>query len=162
MSKEIMNTSKKPDLGKLGIIDERALKNMDRVKRSLQGLFAGDRHALFSHFAHNVTIYEASSLPYGGDYHGKTAACEELTLKMLSYWETVDVDIIEILGGGDYVMLNLMVTFTPYGGEPVPHPIAELWKFDGDQVIESRLFHYDTALIASILAAHPKPAATRL
>ena len=160
MSKEVMDTSKKPDLTQLGVIDDRVLSNIDLVKQSMKGMFAGDRNALFSYFAQNVTVFEAAGLPYGGDYHGKAAACDELTLKMLEYWENVDVDIIEILGGGDFVLLNLIVTFTPFGGKPVPHPIAELWKFKDGEVIESRLFYYDTALIAEVLASHPKPTLT--
>jgi uncharacterized protein len=125
--------------------------NMEVVREAYRQLDAGNIEGFYAAFADDVTAYDAEGLPYGGTYEGK-AGFRTLTEKMFGAWEKVGWNLLELSGGGDAVVVHLILTFTPRGGKPFDHRILELWRIREGRTIEIRPFYYDTKLIADKLA----------
>ena len=126
--------------------------NMEVVREAYRRLDAGDADGFFDAFAEDMMSYDAEGIPYGGVYEGKSAF-RLLSDKMFGAWESVRWNLLELSGGGNLVVVHLLLTFTPRGGEPFDHLILEQWRFRGGKAVEIRPFYYDTKLIAEKLTA---------
>ena len=139
------------DYDKLGLLTDVAA-NFETVREAYRQIGNGNREGFFAVFADDVIAYDAEGLPYGGAYPGKDGL-RELTGKMFNAWEKATWEIAELTGGGDLVVVHLVMTFTPRGGAPFDHPICEVWRFRDGRVVELRPFYYDTKLIADMLSS---------
>lgn len=97
----------------------------------------------------DLVIYEAPSLPFGGEYKGKDAL-QVVAGAMYGQWPEAKVEIHDITGGKDWavVVLSLTVNSTQTG-EPITQTLCEAGRFEDGLLIEHRIHYYDTAQMAA-------------
>lgn len=98
-------------------------------------------------------ILEADSLPYRGEYLGKTAL-QDLYTKVFAYWDDASLDIadITISEGHAIALLNLHAT-SRFNGERLTMPLCEVFHLRGDQICGITPYYFDTVAIARATGA---------
>lgn len=124
------------------------------VERMYAVAGAGDWAAVAELLADDFVIEEAAGLPYAGKWRGKNAMREVYELVMGS-WRDPKVDIHAITAGDSHAVGLLTLTVTAPGtGVRYSFRIAEMFRVEDGKVVEIRPYYYDTAAVASALAAH--------
>ena len=127
---------------------ETNLDRLDRFGRS--AVFASDAAealAIQQSLLHpDFEIVEAPGLPYGGTYRG-IDGWAALIARIKTIWDPVRVTPLWTIGepDGDKFgkMYRLSGTSTATGRQ-FDTRIFELWEFEGDKIIRSVPFYYDT------------------
>jgi uncharacterized protein (TIGR00369 family) len=105
----------------------------------------------------DVAIYEAPSLPYGGDYHGRQGIAEH-ALAFRTTWDplqTPDERRFEpqFFADGDRVLVLWQHrAHDPNTGEAFTMPVVSVYTLRERRIVESRMFHFDAAASAVFLA----------
>lgn len=96
-----------------------------------------------------IVIYEAESLPFGGEWKGKDAL-QRLSAAMYGTWAEAKVDIHEIIGGETYAAVILSLTMTSKKtGRTFTQTLSEVGKFEDGLLREHRIHYFDAAEIAA-------------
>jgi len=139
------------DYLELGVLDD-AAENIEIVREAYRKLDTGDFEGFSAPFADDAVSIDPDGLPYGGVYTGGRAGLVELGKKAFGAYELFEWDIQQFTGGGDVVFVHILMTFKPHGKPVFQHPVVELWRFRDRQVVEFRVFYFDTKLVAEALA----------
>jgi uncharacterized protein YciI len=130
----------------------------DKVQQTIHRLFlagvmARDPKAYFDRTYHpSVTIHEAPSLPYGGDYHGLEGAAEH-ALAFTRIWDGLQSaeqrDMTPRIVATDS---EAFVIWTLRGQGPNDAAVTEFsalshYQFQEGRVIESRMYLFDSAAV---------------
>jgi uncharacterized protein len=119
--------------------------------------------ALLSTYAENVVITEASSLPYGGVYHGHEGALRH-GMAYLAAWDsiqTADDRKLQplILNAGDRVIVVWRQKATAADGRRLDLPVIDLIELRDAQVESLQMYHLDTAAVLEFLGTTTAAAA---
>ena len=96
-----------------------------------------------------IVIYEAESLPFGGEWQGKDAL-QRLSAAMYGTWAGARVEIHEIIGGETYAAVILSLTMTSKKtGRTFTQTLSEVGKFEDGLLREHRIHYFDAAEIAA-------------
>lgn len=133
------------------VVDEVAERNRRTLLGALDKLLAGDAEGFWSIYDPDVVFHEASCLPYGGAHRGLTAArqafrhIEQVFKSLHSVFEAV-------LAAEDIVILYQTITFSVReNGNSGSLPVAELFRFRNDKVVEWRAHYFDACQVAQAI-----------
>jgi hypothetical protein len=121
------------------------------------GVTARDPVAYFDRTYHpGVTIHEAPSLPYGGDYHGLEGAAEH-ALAFTRTWN--GLQSIEQRDMNPRIVATdseAFVIWTLRGQQPddalvTEFPVLSHYQFHEGRVIEARMYLFDSAAVSTFL-----------
>jgi ketosteroid isomerase-like protein len=116
-------------------------------------IHAGDWHRVPEFMAEDFVIHEPSSLPYGGDWHGKDAL-QRLYTHVFGYWRDPQVEWLDLTGGERHAVALLHFTVTPPdNGNRFSQHIAEVTRFDdAGKMASMRIHYFDTGEMARQIA----------
>jgi hypothetical protein len=121
---------------------------------------ARDGNALLSLNARDVTIHQAPSLPYGGSYHGHDGAVRH-GVGYTQTWDRFQVRAElralapEFFAARDSVVVVWRHRAEREGARAIDLPAVSVYRLSDGLVVESRMFHFDTTLLADFLASPP-------
>jgi ketosteroid isomerase-like protein len=120
-----------------------AERNRQAVMDALDKVAAGDFDPFWALFDDNVVFHEASCLPYGGEFKGKSAAIAAYT-RLSTFYSQMRTVIDNVLTGGDHVIIYQTVNFTvKANGNTGSFPAAEMLYFQNGKVVEWRALYFD-------------------
>jgi uncharacterized protein len=135
-------------------------RNLDTARRVFEAVEARDGSALLSLYARDVTIHEAPSLPYGGSYHGHDGAVRHgvgFTQTWDRFQDRAELRALapEFFAARDSVVVVWRHRAEREGARAIDLPAVSVYRLADGLVVESRMFHFDTTLLADFLASPP-------
>ena len=131
--------------------DERAKANRQRLIAAFDAIVAGDMAPFWALFDPGVTFHEAHCLPYGGAHQGLEAT-QRAYGEMCAAYSGMKTVCEDVLTSGDLCILYQTITFTvAANGRTGTLPVAEMFRFRGDKIIEWRANYFDADLVARAL-----------
>jgi ketosteroid isomerase-like protein len=137
-------------------------RHVEAVKRLFEAVRRRDEAALLESYHPDVSIHEAPSLPYGGDFHGHAGAVDH-ERAFYRTWEGLKPrELIEVArqttlfleAGQDYVLVfGRQRGVAPRTERSLDIPEAFLFKMSDNRVIESWMFNQDTVAVLEFLRA---------
>jgi uncharacterized protein len=129
---------------------ETAARNRQAVADAYRAMLAGDSTAIFALMAPNVQFHESPSLPYGGTHHGPDGA-QAGVAGMFRAWSHLHVEIEEFVAGGNLVIAYIFMRgVARASGELYEGPVAEMFRFSNDQIVEWRPIYWDTHRVRQV------------
>jgi ketosteroid isomerase-like protein len=129
-------------------------------KRVVDALFAAvdrrDSEGVLAGYDESITIHEAASLPYGGDYRGLEGALRH-GLGFRAAWDRFQphearaLDPLIIADGDHVVVLWHHKVENPETGERLDLPAVSVYRLKNAKIADSRMFHFDTAALLRFL-----------
>lgn len=133
------------------------------VKRLFEAVRRRDQTALLDAYHPEVSIHEAPSLPYGGDFHGHSGAIAHVQgfyrawegLKPPELFEAIETmrpGLFEFLeAAGDHVVVvGRQLAIAP-NGTALDVPETFVFRVQDNRVIESWMFNQDTVAVLEFL-----------
>jgi ketosteroid isomerase-like protein len=115
------------------------------VQSIYQALTQGSLAKVLMLLSEQVVLHQATSLPYGGTFHGREGFIASLTL-LSSTWETYRKTPQLFLANGDDIAVLGELQAKGHGiVKGLITPFTDHWKLWDGKVIEIRLFDWDTA-----------------
>jgi len=97
----------------------------------------------------DFTVYEAASLPFGGEWTGPTAF-PDVAAAVFGTWAEATTDIHEIVGGEHWAVVILSFTMTSKKtGRTFVQTVNEAGRFVDGKLKELRIHYFDTAEVAA-------------
>ncbi|MEP2989185.1 MAG: nuclear transport factor 2 family protein [Parasphingorhabdus sp.] len=94
-------------------------------------------------------LYEAESLPFGGEWRGKDAL-QRCAAAMYATWEEASVNINEITGGEEWAVVVLSLTMkSKKTGRTFTQTVNEAARFDDGLLKELRIHYFDAAEVTA-------------
>jgi len=152
--------------------DLRAAQGNARAnERAVAALFAAvdrrDGEGVRAAYDENITIHEAASLPYGGDYRGLEGALHH-GQGFRAAWDRYQphegrgLDP-RIIADGDYVVVLWRHKLeNPATGERLDLPAVGVYRMENAKVADSRMFHFDTAALLGFLECNAERSASQV
>lgn len=126
-------------------------KHVTIVKSLYQALGEMDWSTYEANIHPEFRVVEAGDLPFAGVYAG-IEGFKELVSKLFGMFSEFAPEIVAITSGDDHVMVWVKVAMT--SGETGKHIVTELievFKFEGDKLIEIRPFYFNADEINAIV-----------
>jgi ketosteroid isomerase-like protein len=124
--------------------------------------FAARWAAYVAMYDPDVVIHEAPSLPYGGDYSGDDAVARHAQAFNAAWQSLLSINDRSLeprfLADGDHVIVFWRQTGTSEDGEIFDMPAVSVYQMKGGRIIDSRMFHFDTAAVIGFLKRARRPA----
>ena len=99
----------------------------------------------------NVLLCEPASLPYGGEYRGRTGF-ERWLRAFADSWSSIEVRDVELFAVDEIIFSRSHVYAKARAtGAPADWPLLQYFRLDGGRVAELRPFHWDTAAMLPAL-----------
>src|SRR5215475_14548403 len=146
--------------------DLRAALTQTRVnKRAVEALFEAverrDSDGVRAGYDENITIHEAASLPYGGDYRGLDGALRHgqgfrAAWDRFQPYEARGLDPRIIADGDHVVVLWRHKVENPDSGDRLDLPAVSIYRMENEKVADSRMFHFDAAALLRFLERNAK------
>jgi len=137
-----------------------ALSLANANKRAVKALFEAvdrrDGEGVRASYDENITIHEAASLPYGGDYHGLEGALRHgqgfrAAWDRFQPHEARGLDP-QIVADGDYVVVLWRHRIeNAETGDRLELPAVSVYRMENARIVDSRMFHFDTAALLRFL-----------
>jgi len=148
-----------------------ALAQPPANKRAVEALFEAverrDREGVRAAYDENITIHEAASLPYGGDYRGLEGALRH-GQGFRATWDPFQPHRARglaprVLADGDHVVvLWHHKVENPATGDRLELPAVSVYRMEKAKVADSRMFHFDTALLLRFLERNAERPASQV
>jgi uncharacterized protein len=132
--------------------------NAEVIRRLFDAVERRDPAGVLSLYDGSVVINEAPSLPYGGEYSGPDAALRH-ALGYRTTWDRRQTPAEmrldpQIIAQGDHVVvLWRQRGHDPKTGETFDWPAVSVYRLAEGKIVESRMFHFDTARMLAFLQA---------
>jgi uncharacterized protein len=129
-------------------------------RRAVEALFEAvdrrDREGVTTGYDKNITIHDAASLPYGGDYRGHEGALHHgqgfrAAWDRFQPHEARGLDPRIIADGDHVVVLWQHKLENPETGDRLDLPAISVYRMENAQIVDSRMFHFDTAALLRFL-----------
>lgn len=137
-----------------------ALSQVRSNKRAVRALFEAvdhrDGEGVRAGYDENITIHEAASLPYGGDYRGLEGALRH-GQGFRAAWdrfqpnETRGLDPRFIADGDHVVVLWQHKVENVETGDRLELPAVSVYRMENAKIADSCMFHFDTATLLRFL-----------
>lgn len=130
--------------------------NLRRVRALFEAVAARDLPGILGCYSADVTIEEASSLPYGGVYRGPEGAYEH-AVAFWRTWGAYQPDTVETLNpamftdGGVVVVQWQLEARDPVSGAHIACPAVSVYELRDGLITDARMFHLDTAALLRFL-----------
>jgi uncharacterized protein len=129
-------------------------------KRVVEAVFAAvdrrDSEGVRAGYDENISIHEATSLPYGGDYRGQEGAVHH-GQGFRATWDRFQPQkprglAPRIIADGDHVVvLWRHKVENPKTGDRLDLPAVSVYRLKNAKITDSRMFHFDTAALLRFL-----------
>jgi len=124
----------------------------DDRARILNEVYSAAREGRWDDLAARVTddftIYEAPSLPYGGEWKGKDAF-QRLYPAVMGSWDSPATETLEIAGGDEWVLSVIRLTMTSKKtGRRFSQTVCEAGSFESDLLKDLHIHYFDAAEVA--------------
>jgi ketosteroid isomerase-like protein len=130
--------------------NDTAERNIEIIKHFFRSIEAGDWQEAERNFDFdNFELHESPGLPYGGVWHGK-AAFNRFHEIIYDTWKPLEHQILEFLGGGEWVCAYQMLVGTGKTGLSFSTTVAEMWRIRNGKIIEIRPHYWDTHRMRAI------------
>lgn len=127
------------------------MNNVTIVRKTYEAVAVGDLQTVLDHLAETVVCQQASSLPYGGTYTGKSGF-QAMGAAIFATWSGFQSTPEAFIASDDYVVVLATMTGVASGtGKPLDMPLAEVWRLREEKVIEIRPFYWDTQATRHVL-----------
>jgi ketosteroid isomerase-like protein len=125
------------------------------VQRMFDAVARRDAAGVFGAYHPNIVIHEAPSLPYGGEFRGFEGAARHAA-GYSATWDrfqsATDRDLSPtFLAEGDQVVVRWRFRAHSMDGDAIDRPAVSLYRLHDGKIIESRMFHFDTATLLQFL-----------
>jgi uncharacterized protein YciI/ketosteroid isomerase-like protein len=137
-----------------------ALSQACANKRAVEALFEAvdrrDGEGVRAGYDDKITIHEAASLPYGGDYHGLEGAFSH-GQGFRAAWDRFQPHEARgldprIIADGDHVVVLWRHNVENAGtGDSLDLPAVSVYRMENAKIADSRMFHFDTAALLRFL-----------
>jgi ketosteroid isomerase-like protein len=132
--------------------DETAEANRALLVGALEQIEAGNFEAFWDIYDPDVTFFEASCLPYGGEHRGLEATKRAYAQLSATFSEMKAV-MEAVLASRDLCILYQTITFrTAEAGIAASFPVCEVFRFRSGKVIEWRACYFDACLMAKAIS----------
>jgi ketosteroid isomerase-like protein len=132
--------------------DASAEANRALLVGALEQIEAGNFDAFWDIYDHDVTFFEASCLPYGGEHRGLEATKRAYAQLSATFSEMRAV-MEAVLASRDLCVLYQTITFrTAEAGVAASFPVCEVFRFRDGKVIEWRACYFDACLMAKAIS----------
>lgn len=134
--------------------------NAERARLLFQAVEHRDREGVAAIYDEKIIINEAPSLPYGGEYHGHEGALHH-GLGFRATWDRFQPSSTRglephFIAQGDYVaVLWRHKAENRETGQKIDLPAVSIYRFVEGRIVDSRMFHFDTATLLQFLGAAP-------
>ncbi len=109
----------------------------------------GDWDAVAPLLHPEFTVYEAQSLPFGGEWSGADAF-QRVAAAVFGSWAEATTEIHEIVGGEEWAVVILSFTLTSRKtGRTFTQTVNESGRFVDGKLKELRIHYFDAAEIAA-------------
>jgi uncharacterized protein len=128
--------------------------NTERVRHIMRAVSERDLDGILAHYAPDIEIHEAPSLPYGGVYRGHPGAIDHGTGYLAAWdpWQApAERDLEPQVFGAESRVVALWRQKATRGDRRLDLPAVSVFEFRDDKVVRLRMFHFDTAAIARFL-----------
>jgi len=126
-------------------------RQIEIVKELYAALPAGDWDAYKNHTHADFRVVESESLPYAGVFHGMDGFMQ-LIEKVFGMFSEFDAQPNTFAAGGNMVMVEVNIKMTGRAsGNSIHTQLIEVFKFEGEKVIEICPFYFNTDLVNSIV-----------
>ncbi|GAB4478018.1 MAG: hypothetical protein OHK0018_09000 [Erythrobacter tepidarius] len=96
----------------------------------------------------DFVLYEAGSLPFGGEWRGRDAL-QRCAAAMYATWADTRLEMLDCTGGETWAVMVIRLTMHPKdGSEPFTQTICEAGTFEGGLLRELRIHYFDAAEVA--------------
>jgi uncharacterized protein len=135
------------------------LINAEVARRLFEAVDHRDRAGVTAAYDPAIVIHEAPSLPYGGEYHGHAGALRHGE-GFRAAWDRFQTDATRrleprIIAHGDHVaVLWRHRVANAETGDSLDLPALSVFRLRDARIVESRMFHFDTAALLRFLAAN--------
>lgn len=128
-------------------------ENVEIVRRLFEAVEKRDAAGVFGAYDENIVIREATSLSYGGEYHGREGALKHAQ-GYRQVWDNLQMSAEQklsptFLDAGDYVVV-LWRQRAANGERKFDSSAASVYKLRDGKIIESEMFQ-DTAAVLQFL-----------
>ncbi len=132
-------------------------ENLETVRRLFEAVEQRDLPGVLAAYDAEIVIREADSLPYGGEYRGHAGAANH-GRGYVAAWGKLQTAAeqkmdAEFLDAGDYIVVIWRQRAAKKSGEKFDAPAVSLYKMRDGKIIESQMFHADTAAILQFIAS---------
>jgi uncharacterized protein YciI/ketosteroid isomerase-like protein len=134
----------------------RASANKGAVRALFKAVDRRDSEGVRAVYDENITIHEAASLPYGGDYHGLEGALRH-GRGFRAAWDRFQPDEArgldpQIVADADHVVvLWRHEVVNAETGDRLDLPAVSVYRMEHTKIANSRMFHFDTAALLRFL-----------
>jgi len=114
----------------------------------------GEWDTVAAFMAEDFVIHEPKSLPYGGEWRGRDAL-QRLFIRVMGFWESPEVEWIDLLGNDEHVVALLRFGMTaPTTGKRIVQRVSEVTRFNSQGLMAEMHIHYfDSAELADAVNA---------
>ncbi|MFN4241287.1 MAG: nuclear transport factor 2 family protein [Erythrobacter cryptus] len=97
----------------------------------------------------DFVLYEAASLPFGGEWRGKDAL-QRCAAAMYGTWADTRLEILDCTGGESHAVMVIRLTMHPRDGSaPFTQTICELGTFTDGLLKTLHIHYFDAAEVAA-------------
>ena len=134
----------------------RANANKCAVKALFKAVDRRDGKGVRAAYVENITIHEAASLPYGGDYHGPDGALRHgqgfrAAWDRFQPHEARGLDPQIVADADHVVVLWRHQVENAETGDRLDLPAVSVYRMENAKIANSRMFHFDTAALLRFL-----------
>ena len=125
------------------------------VRKLFEAVARRDPQEYFAAYHPDILINEAPSLPYGGNYKGLEGVLRHAE-RFRATWDHYQPEgrrelEPEFLAAGDRVIVLWRLRAQGANGDSVDLPAVSIYRLQDDKIIESRMYHFDTAALVRFL-----------
>ena len=131
-------------------------RNTEQARRLFLAVEHRDREGVMAIYDSNIVINEAPSLRYGGEYRHHEGALHH-GIGFRAAWDRFQVwsgRRLEphFIAQGDHVgVLSRHKAENTGSGEKIDLPTVSIYRFVDGKIVDSRMFHFDTAALMEFL-----------
>jgi len=131
-------------------------RNTEQARRLFQAVEHRDREGVMAIYDRNIVINEAPSLPYGGEYRRHEGALHHgigfrAAWDRFQAWSSRGLEPRFIAQGEHVAVLWRHKAEDTGSGEKIDLPAVSIYRFVDGKIVDSRMFHFDTAALLEFL-----------
>jgi uncharacterized protein len=125
------------------------MNNQQVVEQFYGHLGRGEREAAFALLHDNFVLHQAASLPYGGDFVGRTGVEHFFRLLSETWGEFGSRDVAYVEVGDRVIATSQMYGTLRSTMTKIEMPMVQVYRVHDGKLVETHPFYWDTALIAA-------------
>ncbi len=126
------------------------MNKIDITKQLYAFALAGDWDNFESHIHPDFAVIESAGLAFAGTYKG-VSGLQKLVSSVFNYFDDLVIEPTHYMEGDDHVAVIIkLIAKGKKTGKLIESSVLELFRFEGDKVIEIRPYYWHQQLINEI------------